>query len=342
MTQAALPREMFDFPAWVPAAARHYVIHTELGLSIRALAREAGCHASTVMRQIRRFETRRDDPLVDDALRHLAELQAVDGAPRPGERAKAEDDLTVLGKLNAPGAVLAIARGLDRAVIAYDGRDETETVDRAVAERLALNDWIAPLPAADMTARLVRYRITQGGRQRYREQLAEAENRAGGFAEAAVEFTYYSGKGGPRGTVRVPTAESPLAGLSRRRDKDGNPFLEPDLVRVGERLREDFELAQLDEASAGIAAILAAEGEAADLPAGCTAARQRLRAALDDLGPELADVALRCCCFMEGMERTERRKGWSARSGKIVLRIALQQLSRHYAESYGAYGPMIG
>jgi hypothetical protein len=42
------------------------------------------------------------------------------------------------------------------------------------------------------------------------------------------------------------------------------------------------------------------------------------------------------------MEAAERRMGWSARSGKIVLRIALQRLKHHYDEKYGPHGPMIG
>ena len=60
------------FPSWVPVHVRHYLVHTECGQSIRALAREAGCHASTVLRQVRRNETRRDDPLVDMAFTRLA------------------------------------------------------------------------------------------------------------------------------------------------------------------------------------------------------------------------------------------------------------------------------
>jgi hypothetical protein len=75
---------------------------------------------------------------------------------------------------------------------------------------------------------------------------------------------------------------------------------------------------------------------------GSSAARQRLMDALGDLGPGLADVALRCCCFLEGIETAERRMGWSARSGKIVLRIALQRLARHYEEKHGRGGPLIG
>jgi hypothetical protein len=74
---------------------------------------------------------------------------------------------------------------------------------------------------------------------------------------------------------------------------------------------------------------------------GPEAARARVMAALKELGPGLGDVALRCCCFLEGLEQAERRMGWSARSGKIVLRIALQRLKRHY-ESLGEAADLIG
>lgn len=78
------------------------------------------------------------------------------------------------------------------------------------------------------------------------------------------------------------------------------------------------------------------------LPEGPRAARERVAAALRELGPGLGDVALRVCCFLEGIETAEQRLGWAARSGKVVLRIALQRLHRHFEATYGRSGPLIG
>ena len=68
-------------------------------------------------------------------------------------------------------------------------------------------------------------------------------------------------------------------------------------------------------------------------------ARNRVTSALDDLGMGLQEAALRCCCLPEGLEK---RLGWSARSSKIILRITLQRLVRHYAETQGKFAPRIG
>ena len=59
-------------PGWIPEVAVTYLAHTSAGMPIRALARAKGCHASTVLRQVRRVEAWRDDPLVDEALESLA------------------------------------------------------------------------------------------------------------------------------------------------------------------------------------------------------------------------------------------------------------------------------
>ena len=67
------PRQEPRLPEWVPDVAGRYLMHTEAGRPIREIARDLGCHASTVLRQIRRVETRRDDPLVDEALRRIGD-----------------------------------------------------------------------------------------------------------------------------------------------------------------------------------------------------------------------------------------------------------------------------
>ena len=147
--------------------------------------------------------------------------------------------------------------------------------------------------------------------------------------------------------MRYNLSESPVAVLGRRRDEDGKVFLPPELVDAAERLREDFELAQMGPRVAqnwerfltGGGGGFRSDNGIAEGP---RAARERVAAALRDLGPGLGDVALRVCCYLEGIEAAERRMGWASRSGKIVLRIALQRLRRHFDETYGRSGPLIG
>lgn len=349
-------------PAWVPEGAQRYLAHTETGQSIRDIARSAGCHASTILRQIRRIETRRDDPLVDAALQSLAETHFAETDCATGydtstfqeEAAAAKEDefsreaLRILRRLCETGSVLAVAEEMDKAVVVRDTGESVATrtavVDCAIAQALALNDWIS----CDNPGRISRYRISSAGRTALSRLIAEAENKARernefGMAEAQSPFhaQIASGQGNapkpnrPR-RIRYSMAESPLVALARRRDRDGKPFLDETLVASGERLREDFELAQIGpQVTQNWDHFLTAGGRGsfkAETHGGCGSsdARARVERALSDLGPGLSDVALRCCCYLEGLELAEKRMGWSARSGKIVLRIALQRLKRHY------------
>ncbi|MBE9635471.1 DUF6456 domain-containing protein [Salipiger mangrovisoli] len=361
-------------PAWVPEMARLYLAHTEDGEAIRALARSAGCHASTVLRQVRRMESLRDDPLVDEALRRLGaacggrsvayaeevgEMRQPHNQPRSGEVTPDAATLSrearrVLRRLCESGAVLAVAAEMDKAVVVRDtgegGSARTAVVDAPVAEAMALKGWIR----CDAPGRISRYRITPAGRGALGRLLAEQESRLRGFAEAQAGFD--SGReaeaalaeedADPRGRRRFAVTESPLAALSRRRDRDGKLFLDERLVRAGERLREDFELAQMGPRMAQNWDHFLTAGVrpgAADMPPhGSDAARARFTGALRELGPGLGDVALRCCCYLEGLEETERNMGWAARSGKVVLRIALERLRRHYAQLESSGGGLIG
>lgn len=374
-----------EFPGWVPEASRRYLLHTEAGVSIRELARGEGCHASTILRQVRRVETRRDDPLFDEALEHLVtailpasdlvtshhelkkEPKAMVDMPRnfPKKQTQAPDETTVerearriLRRLSESGAVLAVADKLGKAAVLRelpDGRStRTAVLEREVAHAFALKDWIQRKGTA---GKVTTYEISSAGRSALKRLLADETASREGFAEAPTKFgdqhrdwgerTVSETKGSAK-KIRYNVAESPLATLARRRTKDGKPFLAPELVSAGERLREDFELAQMGPRvaqnwdkflTAGSDRGQFASHDGSNGPEG---ARARVAEALSDLGPGLGDMVLRVCCFLEGLETAERRMGWSARSGKIVLRIALARLRRHYDEKEGPYGAMIG
>lgn len=355
-----------DLPDWVPPGALHYLAHTEHGETIRSLARSSGCHASTILRQIRKMESRRDDPLVDAALRDLGAVHVLRKTkerisqmpnatrPVPDEETLLQHAERVLRRLCETGAVLAVAPEMEKAVVVRDtangGTARTAVVDAALAQAMALKEWIQPV----QSGRVVRYRITSAGR----EALAGiAGPAATGFAEAQTPFGAQDGEEwhetaplaadtSRKQRMRYAVIESPLIALARRKDRDGKPFLSDPMVYAGERLREDFEVAQMEArttqnwdnfltAGAGTGAGSGALDSASD-------ARARVAAALTALGPGLSDIVLRCCCYLEGLETAEKKLGWSARSAKIVLRIALNRLSRHYDETIGRGGPMIG
>ncbi|WP_243697936.1 DUF6456 domain-containing protein [Rhodovulum bhavnagarense] len=353
-------------PSWLPRGARWYLAHIEQGLSMRMLAQQAGCHASTVQRAVRRIEARRDDPLIDSALDRLAgrspsrflsplmecsAMTATIRKPRASadETTIAREARRILRRMSEPGSLLAVAHDLEKAAVLREGSHGQTTriavLERAVAEAFAVKDWIA---VHSRGSRVTTYVITPTGRAALGRLLTQEQTRRRAEEGASPERQHGEWMGpqeNGEGRIRGLRAESPLAILARRRGPDGAPFLGSDLVAAGERLREDFEIAQMGPRvtqnwerfltgaeRGGFSGRGPAEGPAA--------ARERVLAALRELGPGLGDVALRCCCFLEGMEQAEKRLGWSARSGKIVLKIALQRLRQHYARQGG--GGLIG
>ncbi len=362
------------YPNWVPEDVKTYLVHTETGQSIRALARAKGCHASTILRQVRRQENRRDDPLLDGAFDRLAKaVRQKDGIyfkgqtdmmaqPRqpeakiPNEQKIETEARRILRRLAEPDAVLAIAPAMDKAVVVRetaDGRTvRTAVLDREVAEAFVVKDWIE----ARTKGKVARYGLSQAGRSALKRLLAEKEAEKQGFAEAPAVFAEQhrdwgtreirQGDAKPAKRIRYNVIESPLSLIGRRKNREGKPFLDDTLMAAGERLREDFEMAQMGPRVAQNWDRFLTGGDRGAFGGssgggGPQAARDRVARALTDLGPGLGDVVLRICCFLEGMEQAEKRMGWSARSGKIVLKIALQRLARHYQE-IGSGSGLIG
>ena len=169
------------------------------------------------------------------------------------EATLAREGRRILRRLTEPGAVLAIAPDMEKAVVMRefpDGRAaRTGVVERLVAQAFVLKDWIT----CRKPGRVATYEITSIGRAALRRMTDEDARAEGGMAEDATPFAdqhrnwderVVQGEAGPR-RMRFNMAESPVAALGRRRDKDGKLFLEPELVVAAERLREDFELAQM-------------------------------------------------------------------------------------------------
>ena len=257
----------------------------------------------------------------------------------------------ILRRLCEKGAFLAVAPEMEKAVVLREvvpGRqNRIAVVDRDVAHAFALQEWIA----CDKVGRIACYQITAVGRAALKRLLTEErtarEPRAGGFAEAPSPFQeqhrFFSERsvmardGSGERKLRFNLAESPLSVLGRKRDKGGAPYLSGELIEAGERLREDFELAQMGpritqnwERFLTASPDRGAFGPGKEAAPGSPDARIRVARAMEALGPGLSDIVFRVCCFLEGLEMAEKRLGWSARSGKIVLKIALERLAMHY------------
>lgn len=344
-----------------------YVAHVGGGASYGELAEVTGRHPTTVMRMIRKLEDRRDDPLYDSALTELTgavcasveveteqaglELKqsgvAQNRRYEPKEGQITSEALRILRRLTERGAFMLVAVGAEKAGVfcaKNQFRRPLAMVRRDIARVFAVREWIKCKSSNEKSAR---YELSDVGRAWLKRQLAaEAPTPASGFAEAPSPFAQQHrlpgvkeitppGDDKPR-KMSVNLGETPLGWLARRKGPDGAPFLQPEEVEAGERLREEFEKAQMGPRvaqdwdrflTAGASGGSAGGGAFLDGPAG---ARKRVAEALQALGPGLSDIALRSCCFLEGLEATEKRMGWSARSGKVVLKISLQRLVDHY------------
>ena len=167
------------------------------------------------------------------------------------------------------------------------------------------------------------------------------KRRSGGAEAFLSQHVRLSEPVGGEPAPRINLDESPIAALARP-SRGGAPFLEPAALTAAERLRRDFEFARLQpRITASWSASVNTgrrDGSGRDLADNVIAARKRVEKAIVAVGPELSGVLLDVCCFLKGIEAVERERRWPARSAKLVLRLALAALARHYGIGGNAEG----
>lgn len=130
-----------------------------------------------------------------------------------------------------------------------------------------------------------------------------------------------------RRSVTVNLAESPLSWLH------AHGHLEDRLFDAGERLRADYERANLGpNVTMRWDPVRAKGGTEPDLTPSerQIAARQRFNAALREAGKGLEDILWRVVCAGETLPVAEKALHWPARSGKLVLKLALDRVADFY------------
>lgn len=134
----------------------------------------------------------------------------------------------------------------------------------------------------------------------------------------------------PRRTVTVNLSESPLSWLHAHGHLTDRQLL------AGEKLRGDYESACLGARTTMVWDSSPVSRGKRGAPSSFTPteralhAKQRFDRALEALGRDLSDIAWRVICAGEGVPVAEKAMGWPLRSGKLVLRIALDRLGDHY------------
>ncbi len=136
-------------------------------------------------------------------------------------------------------------------------------------------------------------------------------------------------------------ADTPLAWLRLRKDREGNPLISDLEFAAGARLRADYlralqvpsvttcwrqDNARTDHATTS-------QNAFADHLDRTIAAKARLNAALAALDPEIAGVVVDVCCHGLGLTDIEANRKWPPRSAKIPLGIGLRGLAAHYGLS---------
>lgn len=359
MPNATLEEVISRMPAWLPQKVLVYIAHARFQISMRSIARELSIQPSTVSRNVKHCSNKLEDPLFNSGVRWLLnscadlknEVRFVEKPRMPNstldglmsEDKFRRDSKELLSALCYRDVRLVVAKRLDRISItgskANSPFGQKLKSDCNLVKAFSLKDLVAPEPAGKDSNYL--YAITPAGKLYLQKSLEITER------EKRQEYNYdkYIGNIDKNTAVaskdnivspgfgqKFRQKESPLEALSRRRDKHGRPFLSRHLVSVGKKFREDYEMTRLLLEGSDNRLYSATKASPIDTVSSILDhdPKTRLSRSLNVLGPVLSDIAILCCCHFKGMEEVERLYGWSLRSGKIVLRIALLQLDEFY------------
>ncbi len=213
-------------------------------------------------------------------------------------------------------------------------RDETLDIPGPVWAEAVRNSWVQPSGSGEGWA------LSRMGRAQLKRLVSEGDSSA---SQSQKQDNMPSQPKKSRGAALphrpgLDARESPIAWLSRRRDKDGNPLLSQTQIDAAERLRADFWFAGMTpRVTTSWSACLNGEGRGKGAPGAdielrdaVVAARERVRRAMAAVGPEFSGLLIDVCCHLKGLEVIERELSWPRRSGKLLLGYALNMLARHY------------
>lgn len=237
--------------------------------------------------------------------------------------------LAFLARLSRRGAYAAVEEGAESEplIALFEQRPTART-------RVGMVPWSA-FDHARTAGYLVRdvdelgWRLSSAGRTVLRR--ARTQDTSARALDVAIDLS----PGTP--TPRRNDAESPLAWLHHRLDKNGKPLVDAIQFDAGERLRADLFFAQMTPRITSSWSDIpqssgprATPGVGMDMSDFLVAARQRVASAIDAVGPDLAGILIDVCGHLQGLEAIERREKWPQRSAKLVLQKALNALARHY------------
>lgn len=175
-----------------------------------------------------------------------------------------------------------------------------------------------------------RIELGPDGRAALRREAGEREGEGAGHAAQHREMIdqHILTDGGQRRSVKLNGREGALGRWAAH--------LDPLERAAGERFCRDYARSTLHQHTTrnwSLTASARSQGwrggpEAAPLVA--IAAKDRVLDALAALGTGMDQLLIAVCIREESIASIERRFGWAQRSGKTVLKLALQQLARHY------------